>query len=529
MYSAAVAAPPAFDRRQLAYASYVLFVLVLVYLFNFIDRQLPSILAERIKESLTVSDSELGFLYGTAFAVFYAIFGIPLGRLADVWNRRSLVALGLGFWSLMTAASGFSRNMTELTVARIGVGVGEASATPAAYSMLSDYFPASMRATALSLYSSGIYLGGGLALFVGGRMLSFWDGYAPGTAPYGLEGWQATFILVGLPGVLMALWVRTLREPVRGQADGLVTPPHPHPFREFGLELRAVLPGFTVWNLIALGGGSAAVTRNAILAAVIALVSGSLAWSTGDIAQWVALGIGSYGAVSWAQSLALRDPPTFSLIFHTASLRWLVLVASMLAFSGYGLGFWTPAYLIRAHGVDEARVGDYLLFTTAIGGFAGVALGGILGDLWRARNPRGRLYVLAIAAVAAIPTNLAVLYASEIDNALRFTLAANLFTSMWIGLSASTMQDLVLPRMRAVAAAAYLLAITFIGLALGPYTIGRISVAADLKIGMTAGLAVNVVAFIAAVMAARALVPDQDSLVDRARAAGEDFSDTDAA
>ena len=317
-----MAAPPTFDRRQMIYASYVLAVLILVYLFNFIDRQLPSILAERIKTSLSVSDAELGFLYGTAFAVFYAIFGIPLGRLADVWNRRSLVAVGLGFWSLMTAASGFSRNLTELTIARIGVGVGEASATPAAYSMLSDYFPASMRATAISLYSSGIYLGGGLALFVGGRVLSFWDGeYAGGGAPFGLEGWQATFVLVGLPGLLMALWVRTLREPVRGQADGMITPPHPHPFREFGLELRAVLPGFTIWNLRALGGGSAAVRRNLLTAAGITIAAGALATVTGDVAQWVALGIGSYAAASWAQSLALRDAPSFALIFGTPTLR----------------------------------------------------------------------------------------------------------------------------------------------------------------------------------------------------------------
>ncbi|NNL67927.1 MAG: MFS transporter, partial [Myxococcales bacterium] len=166
VYCAAVAAPDPTDRRRLLYASYVLTVLVIVYLFNFIDRQLPSILAERIKADMAVSDAELAYLYGTVFAVFYAIFGIPLGRLADVWNRRSLVAIGLAFWSGMTAASGLARNFTELSVARIGVGVGEASATPAAYSMLSDYFPKSLRATALSIYSSGIYLGGGLALFV---------------------------------------------------------------------------------------------------------------------------------------------------------------------------------------------------------------------------------------------------------------------------------------------------------------------------------------------------------------------------
>ena len=517
-----MAAPAPSDHRPLGYASYVLVVLVIVYLFNFIDRQLPSILAERIKLSLQVSDAELGFLYGTAFAVFYAIFGIPLGRLADVWNRRSLVAVGLFFWSGMTALSGLSRSFGELTAARIGVGVGEASATPAAYSMLSDYFPRSLRATALSIYSSGIYLGGGLALFVGGRVVGHWDeAYTAGGAPFGLSGWQATFLLVGLPGLLMAVWVRTLREPRRGQADGIETPLHPHPFREFGRELRAVLPGLTVWNLLLLGGGAAAVRANAIAALAIAAAAALLLVLTGDVAQWVALAIGLYAAFSWAQSLRLRDAPGFALIFRTRTLRRLVLSASLLAFSGYGLGFWTPAYLLRAHGVDEARVGDFLLWTTAIGGFTGVTLGGIVGDLLRMRDPRGRLFVLAAGSVLAVPFAIGLIEADTIEAALWLTLPSNVFSSMWIGVSATTLQDLMLPRLRAVASAAYLLSITFIGLALGPYTIGRISVAADLRIGMWAGLSVNVVAFLLAILALRSLVSDEESQLERARAAGE--------
>lgn len=122
------------------YAKYVLFVLVLVYVFNFIDRQILSILAEEIKADIGISDAQIGFLYGTAFAVFYAVFGIPLGRLADVWVRKSLISLGLSFWSVMTALSGTARDFGSLAVFRFGVGVGEASATPAAFSMLSDYF-----------------------------------------------------------------------------------------------------------------------------------------------------------------------------------------------------------------------------------------------------------------------------------------------------------------------------------------------------------------------------------------------------
>src|SRR5664279_5504664 len=124
-----------------AYPRYVLFVLVLVYVFNFLDRQIVSILAERIKADLGVSDAQLGFLYGTVFAVFFAVFGIPLGRLADSWDRRRLIAWGAAFWSLMTVLSGLARGFGPLAFARLGVGAGEASAAPAAYSLLSDWFP----------------------------------------------------------------------------------------------------------------------------------------------------------------------------------------------------------------------------------------------------------------------------------------------------------------------------------------------------------------------------------------------------
>src|SRR5262245_44852865 len=164
-------------------------VLVLVYVFNFLDRQIISILAERIKADLRVSDAEIGFLYGTAFAVFYAVFGIPLARLADVWDRRKLIALGLAAWSLMTVLSGLARNFSELAAARFGVGVGEASAAPAAFSLLSDSFPAARRATALAIYSSGIYIGAGLGIGIGGLIVDRWDAAWSGTTPpFGLHG-----------------------------------------------------------------------------------------------------------------------------------------------------------------------------------------------------------------------------------------------------------------------------------------------------------------------------------------------------
>jgi MFS family permease len=193
------------------YAYYVLTVLFVVYIFNFIDRQILAILLEPIKKDLQVSDTALGFLTGFAFAVFYTFAGLPLARIADCWVRRSLIALSLATWSVMTAVSGLARNFTDLAIARIGVGIGEAGASPPAHSLLSDYFPPEKRATVLSIYASGIYVGVGLGYWLGGWINDIY-------------GWRTAFLVVGLPGVFMALLVRfTIREPERGMSERLVS------------------------------------------------------------------------------------------------------------------------------------------------------------------------------------------------------------------------------------------------------------------------------------------------------------------
>ncbi|HEX5067156.1 MAG TPA: MFS transporter, partial [Myxococcota bacterium] len=341
-----------------SYSRYVLGVLVVVYVLNFLDRQIISILAEDIKADLGIDDAQIGFLYGTAFAVFYALFGIPLGRLADVWNRRTLIATGLAFWSLMTAVSGLARTFPQLAAARIGVGVGEASATPAAFSMLADSFPARLRATVLAIYSSGIYVGAGLGLAIGGQIVDRWNAAWPsGDAPFGLAGWQAAYLAVGLPGLLIALWVRSLREPVRGAQDGLVSKPEPRPFRAALQELRAVLPPFTLWNLWAHGAGARGVVRNVVAAALVALGAAALIRLTGSHAQWIALGIGLYAALSWVQSVRLRDPPAAELILGSRAFTYSAVGFACVAFTGYGLGFWLPIYLIRVLGQSSADVG----------------------------------------------------------------------------------------------------------------------------------------------------------------------------
>ncbi|MBL4793118.1 MAG: MFS transporter, partial [Citromicrobium sp.] len=203
--AAADAQVPNPDAPVPAYSWYALGVLVLVYVLNFVDRQILSILANDIKADLGVDDAFLGFLYGTAFAIFYSLFGIPLGKLADSWHRVRLMTIGLGLWSIMTALSGFAKNAAMLSGARVGVGIGEATASPSAYSLISDWFPARLRATALAIYSSGLYVGGGISLVIGGLIVENWNESFPDGGPLGLAGWQAAFIAVGLPGILLAV------------------------------------------------------------------------------------------------------------------------------------------------------------------------------------------------------------------------------------------------------------------------------------------------------------------------------------
>ncbi len=506
------------------YARFLLGVLVVVYVFNFLDRQIVAILAERIKADLQVSDAQLGFLYGTAFAVFYAVFGIPLGRLADVWDRRRLIALGLAFWSAMTALSGLARGFSELALARIGVGVGEASATPAAYSLLSDCFPRARRATALAVYSSGIYIGSGLGLGLGGLIVDRWDAaFGAGASPFGLRGWQVAFLVVGLPGLLLALLVRGLREPRRGQADGLAAAvDEPRPFRAFGRELMAVLPPLTLLGLVQSGAGGGGLLLNLALAAGLSAAAAGLTALLGNPAQWWALALGFYAAGSWTQSMALRDRPGFALVFRTPALHLSNLGFALLSFTGYSFSFWIAPFFVRVHGLSAHETGLIVGGAAAGGGWLGVTLGGLLADRWRRSDPRGRLFVGLLNALLPVPCALAMLWAPSAGLALALSAPLYVVSALWLGPAASTVQDLVLPRLRAVASAGFLLTVTLVGLALGPYVVGRLSVATgDLRVALSLGLLANGLGAACLWLASRGLPAAEATLHERARAAGE--------
>jgi len=310
------------------YSNYVLGVLFLAYVFNFIDRQIPAILLVPIQDDLGVSDAQMGLLTGTAFALFYATLGIPIARLADVWNRRNIIAIGLALWSLMTAASGLARSFGQLALARIGVGVGEAALSPPAHSLIADYFPPERRATALGIYSMGIHIGILFGVLAGGWLQEFW-------------GWRTAFIVVGLPGLLLSvvLWL-TVREPPRAVGTGAAASPS---VGEVIRELGAI-PSFRhlsfATGLTAFGGYAFANWAPAFLMRVHAMSPGELGTKYGLV-----LGIGgAIGSVLagvladrlgrrdvrfwlWIPALATVAPLPFLVGFYTLGATNLALTA----------------------------------------------------------------------------------------------------------------------------------------------------------------------------------------------------------
>jgi MFS family permease len=215
MQTETVAVPGEWPNRRAAW--YAVSVLVLAIIFSFIDRIVIALLVEPLKLDLGLSDTQIGLLQGLAFALFYALVGLPIGRWADRYSRRTIITWGIFLWSLMTAVCGLARSFFELFLARVGVGVGEAALGPAAFSMISDYFPRERLGRALGVYQAGAFLGAGIAFLVGGLVIRMVSGSALLDLPLlgAVRPWQFVFFVVGLPGVAVALLMRTVGEPAR--------------------------------------------------------------------------------------------------------------------------------------------------------------------------------------------------------------------------------------------------------------------------------------------------------------------------
>ena len=199
------------------YAWYVVAMLSVAYTVSFIDRQVLNLLVEPIRADLAISDTQISLLQGFAFAIFYSLLGVPIARLADRGNRRNIIVAGMTLWCLMTAVCGLARSFGQLFLARVGVGVGEAALSPPAYSIISDYFPPERLARATGVYALGIYAGAGIAMLVGGAAIELISAADAVVLPVigALEPWRMTFIVVGLPGLLVAALLFTVREPAR--------------------------------------------------------------------------------------------------------------------------------------------------------------------------------------------------------------------------------------------------------------------------------------------------------------------------
>ena len=302
---------------------YTLGLLTLVYCFNFIDRQLLAILQESIKADLDLSDSQLGLLTGFAFAAFYVTAGIPIARWADRSNRRNIVALALFAWSFMTAISGFVQNYLQLLLARVGVGVGEAGGSPPSHSIISDIFPPERRASALGFYSMGVNIGILFGFLLGGWINEFF-------------GWRVAFMVVGAPGILLALLVRfSVREPVRGQSELRSGAADMTPVG----EVVGLLWRLRTFRHMAVASGLSAFAGYAAANWNASFMIRTHGMSTGELGTWLAMIMGFGGAVGVLGGGVLADK------LAEKDLRWHMWLPALMAL--VAIPFVISVYLVE--------------------------------------------------------------------------------------------------------------------------------------------------------------------------------------
>jgi MFS family permease len=257
-----------------------------------------------------------------------------------------------------------------------------------------------------------------------------------------------------------------------------------------------------------------------------------LSWLTGSVGQWVVLGIGIYITFTWAQLLKKRDAATYHMLFGSKALLFTVLTFPTISFVSYGLGFWVAPYLLREFSASPGDIGLYIGLGNAVAGLMGVSIGGYLADRWKLKHANGRLYVVFIGVALTIPAVLMMLFTNSLAIALWMNFLYHIPITMFVGIPPATTSDLVVPRMRAVAGAFYLLMNTLIGLALGPYFIGQLSDlfaeagrdgADALRLAMLSALAIFVLTIGFVLLAMRHLPRDEASRLSRAKALGEEI------
>lgn len=404
------------------YGWYVVAVLTLAYVSSFIDRQILSLLVAPIRRDLGISDTGMSLLMGLSFAVLYTVLGLPIGRLADGRSRRGIMAWGIAIWSVMTALCGVSRTFWQFFLARVGVGVGEAALSPAAYSMLTDTFPRERLATALSVYSAGIYIGSGAALILGGAVLQWVSGTAQWTFPVigSVHAWQTMFFVIGLPGLLLALWVWSLREPARRAATAEALPT-----RETARYVRDNLRTFVCHNV---GIGMISLSTYAASAWLPTIYVRQYGWSLPKIGLVYGILIAVFGTTGiiaggrYADRLLARQQPNAKL------KTCLVGVSCLLA-----------SCLLLPFAKDNATIGTLLIIPTNFFaafpyGAAAAAVQELSPNRMRAQISALYLFVVNLIGLGIGPTAVALItdYVFGRDDAVGIALVIVLFVSLSI-------------------------------------------------------------------------------------------------
>ncbi len=522
-------------------AWYALALVASAQMMSLLDRQILSILAPSIRADLGIGDAELGLLYGTVFALFYALFSLPLGRLVDGWVRTRLLGICLFAWSLFAGLSAFAKGFTLLAISRLGVGIGEGASQPGANSIIFDTWPRSRRGTAMAAMGIATALGLGLSMAIGGFAAQWWDTrVAAGGASFGFSGWQFAFLVAAAPGLILAFMLYRMKEPVRGGVDGIAAPPDPHPFKASAEVLGSVTPLANWYYLWRRDAGARQWTINlGSLAAILAfcwIMTGvtqefsprpplqALGMTIDPhILQWFVVGFGAFVVVNLFQALKLTDRPTYA-VMASPSLLLLFIVGGLQTSINYGVMGFTPSFMIRSYGMDQATTGLQFGLLSAFLGVLGPVIAGPLADYMTVKmGARGRVWLtlasLGISPIFGIWTYNA---PDPMNFYLRFSVYSIILT-LWLPPIYSLYYDLVLPRMRGMASSTYIIISTLLGLGMGPYFVGIVSDRNGGDLGQ-AIISINVVAPVIAVILVYVLTRvqrDEDSVLPRARAAGE--------
>jgi len=545
MASAPIADVPVAPASTTGISRYGWYALVLMssaQMMSMLDRQILSILANDIRTDLGIGDAEMGLLYGTVFALFYALFSLPLGRLVDGWVRTKLLAICLAGWSVFAGLSAFAQGFALLAVSRLGVGIGEGATQPAANSILFDSLPKGRRGVAMAGLGVGLALGLGLSMALGGIVAQWWNlRVEAGGASFGFSGWQFAFLVASLPGLPLAYLIWRLKEPTRGQMDGIPEPARdPAPFKASAGVLGAVTPGTNWYFLWRRGAGAKQWTINLVGLAVILTVCITMVNVTQGfsprpplqalglsfdphVLQWCVVGFAAFVVLNLFQSFKLTDPATYRVAMNP-SLILLMVMGGLQTAINYGVMGFTPSLLIRTFGLTTAEAGVQFGLLSALLATLGAVAAGPLTD-WLGAKMGGKGMVWLVFASLAISPFFG-LWTYSADNAadfyIRFT-CYSLILTLWLPPTYTLILGLVLPRMRGIIFSTYLIIMTLLGQGLGPYAVGIVSDrnGGDLGLAVMSVNAVSPVIVIILIIVLFRYRKDEATVLERARAGGE--------